>query len=198
MRPGTNWPTDRYRSAARGLGTFALDDSIKTTVVSNNHSIALIFCLSKAFESVLNKKIMMHPSAHNLLSDCQYGFRTESWSSSFRDFGENFADGLDISKAFNRVLLESLMSKLPSYGFYPFICTFFSNFLSDSSIAAVVDGHCSSPKTINSGSVLSSTLFLLFINDLLNLTQCDLSTPMLMTPPFIFQRRTTDAQPNMN
>ena len=43
------------------------------------------------------------------------------------------------------------------------------------SIVAVVDGHCSSPKPINSGisqdSVLSPTLFLLYINDL-NLTQC--------------------------
>ena len=47
--------------------------------------------------------------------------------------------------------------------------------LADRSIATVVDGHCS-PKTINSdvpqGSVLSPTRFLLFINDLLNLTQC--------------------------
>ena len=71
--------------------------------------IALISCLSKAFESVLYK-IIRHLSAHNLLSDCQYGFRkgwstddlaflTESWSSSFRDFGETFAVSLDISKA---------------------------------------------------------------------------------------------------
>ena len=77
----------------------------------------------KAFESVLNKKIMWYLSAHNLLSDCQYGFQkgrstgdiliflTESWSSSFKDFGESFAIGLDISKAFDRVWHTSLISK---------------------------------------------------------------------------------------
>ena len=71
--------------------------------------LALISCLFKAFESVLNK-IMRHLLAHNLLSDCQYGFQkgqstddlpaflTESWSSSFRDFGENFAVGLTYRK----------------------------------------------------------------------------------------------------
>ena len=77
--------------------------------------MALIFYLSNTFEFVLNKKIMRHLSAHNLLSDCQSGFRkgrstgdlfaflTESWSSSFRDFGETFVVGLDISKAFDKV-----------------------------------------------------------------------------------------------
>ena len=39
---------------------------------SNYHPIALISCFSKAFEFVLNKKIMRQLSAHNLLSDCQY------------------------------------------------------------------------------------------------------------------------------
>ena len=50
------------------------------------------------------------------------------------------------------------------------------SFLSDCSIVVVVDDHFSSLKPINSGvsqgSVLSLILFLIFINDLLNLTQC--------------------------
>ncbi|XP_050710739.1 uncharacterized protein LOC126995293 [Eriocheir sinensis] len=155
---------------------------------SNYRPIALLSCLSKAFESILNRKIQKHFSTSDLLSDRQYGFRkgrstgdllaflTDSWSSSLSRFGETFAIALDISKAFDRVWHKSLLSKLPSYGFYPSLCTFISSFLSDRSISAVVDGHCSSPKSINSGvpqgSVLSPTLFLLFIDDLLSKTNC--------------------------
>ncbi len=90
--------------------------------------------------------------------------------------GETFAVSLDISKASDRVWHKSLISKLPSYGFYPSLCPFILSFLSDRSITTVVDGLCSSSepanKGVSKGSVLSPTLFLLFINDLLNLTQC--------------------------
>ncbi len=79
-------------------------------------------------------------------------------------------------KAFDRVWHKALLSKLPSYGLYPALCSFLSSFLSGRSIAAVVDGHSSTPKPISSGvpqgSVLSPTLFLLLINDLLSLTNC--------------------------
>ncbi len=147
----------------------------------NCRPIALLSCLSKAFETILNRKIHKHLSAYNL-SDRQYGFRmgrstgdllaflSNSWSSSLSSFGENFAVALDMSKAFDRVWHKSLLSKLPSYGFCPSLCSFISSFLSDRSVSAVVDGHCSTPKTLNigvpQGSVLSPTLFLLFINDL--------------------------------
>ncbi len=65
--------------------------------------IALISCLSKAFETILNRKFLKHLSSFNLLSDHQYGFRkgrssvdllaflTDSWSSSLSRFDKTFA-----------------------------------------------------------------------------------------------------------
>ncbi len=157
---------------------------------SNYRPIALLSCLSKAFESILNRKIQKHLSTTDLLSDREYGFRkgrptgdllsllTDFWSSSLSRFGKTFSVTLDISKAFNRVWHSSLLSKLPSFGFYSSLCTFISSFLSDRSISAAVDGHCSSPKPINSdvpqGSVLSHTLFLLFINDHFSVPNCSI------------------------
>ncbi len=43
--------------------------------LSSYRPIALLFCLSKAFESILNRKIQKHLSTSDLLSDRQYGFR---------------------------------------------------------------------------------------------------------------------------
>ncbi len=137
---------------------------------SNYRPITLLSCLSKAFETIPNRRILKHIFASNLLLDRQFesrkglstgdllAFLTNSWSFSLSRFGETFAVTLDMSKAFNRVWRKSLLSKLPSFGFYLSLCSFISSFLSGQSISAIVDCHCSTPKPINSGVPQDSVL----------------------------------------
>src|ERR1700755_2540123 len=180
---------------------------------SNYRPISLTSVLSKVFESILNRKIWKHLNSSNLISDRQYGFRkksstsdllsllSDSWSTAFRHFSESFAVALYISKAFDRVWHKALISKLPSFGIYFFLCDLLINFLSGRSIAAVVDGHRSFFKSINSGvpqgSVLSPTLFLLFINDLLSITSSPIHSyadDTILHYSFHFERRSSQQQ----
>ena len=135
----------------------------------------LKLCLTPASSNISNLTIY-------LLLDHQYGFGkarstghllsylTHAWSSSLRNFRESFVVALDISKAFDRVWHKALLAKLPAYCFTPSFCKFISSFLSNRFISVVVDGATSASFPVSSGapqgSVLSPTLFLLFINDL--------------------------------
>src|SRR6201990_473170 len=153
-------------------------------------SILLILSLIASMAFVRNALLVIFFS---LLSD--------SWFSALRHFGESFAVAVDISKAFDRVWHKALISKLLSFGINPSLCGLLSNFLSGRSIAAVVDGHRSPYKSINSGvpqvSVLSPTLFLIFINDLLSITSSSIHSyadDSTLHYSFQFERRPSQQQ----
>jgi Reverse transcriptase (RNA-dependent DNA polymerase)/Endonuclease-reverse transcriptase len=153
---------------------------------SNYRPIALISVLSKVMEKVINVQLLSYLESAKLISDHQYGFRknrstgdvlayvTHVWNSAMERFGEAQVVALDISKAFDKVWHRALLSKLRSYGINSSLCQWFSSFLSGRSIRVVVDGSCSDAFPVNAGvpqgSVLSPTLFLLHINDLLSIT----------------------------
>ncbi len=77
---------------------------------SSYRPIALLSCLSKTFEGILNIKVLKHLSSSNLISNRQYRFRrgrstgdflaflTDSWSSFPSCFGETFAVALEYRK----------------------------------------------------------------------------------------------------
>ena len=96
------------------------------------------------------------------------------WASFLRRFGESLAVSLDISKAIDRVWHHIPITKLQTSGIPDRLCTLIYSFLADRVISVRVDGHISYPHPINSGvlqgSILSRTLILLFINDLLSST----------------------------
>ncbi|XP_049886813.1 uncharacterized protein LOC126381362 [Pectinophora gossypiella] len=150
---------------------------------ANYRPIAITSIICKVMERVLNSKLLTYLETNDLLCDHQYGFRrgrstgdllvyvTHYWGEAIEKHGEALAVSLDISKAFDRVWHAGLLSKLPAYGIPAGFSTWISDFLSERSIRVVIDGGSSDLIAIDAGvpqgSVLSATLFLLHINDLL-------------------------------
>ena len=161
------------------------------STAKNYRPVSLLSVVSKVFEKLVNNGIVDHLGKCGLFSDFQYGFRSSRSTAdlltvvsdriarAFNRSGATRAVALDISKAFGRVWQAGLLQKLKSCGISCQIFGPISSFLSNRRLQVVLDGKSSQEYPVNAGvsqgSILGSTLFLLYINELPDNVICNIT-----------------------
>ena len=121
-----------------------------------------------------------------MISDNQYGFRErhstymallniiDQISQEVDNINYFISIFLDLSKAFDTIGNSLLLKKLEIYGIRGNALHWISSYLSDRSQCVSIDGVLSNPETIicgfPQGSMLGPLLFILYINDIVNVS----------------------------
>ena len=166
----------------------------------NFRPVSLLSVVTKVFEKLVNSKIADHLEKCGLSSDFRYGFRPSPsivdlatvvpgrTSRALNRSGATRAAALDISKAVDRVWHAGLLHKLKSYGISGQIFGIISSFFSNRRLRVVLDEKSSQEYPVNvgvpQGSIPGPTLFLLYINDLLDDVICDTAIYVDDTTPY--------------
>jgi hypothetical protein len=154
------------------------------TLPENYRPISLLPIIAKLLDTIINNQLMDHLIEHNLISPTQYAFRPNSSTTlALQTIIDNIhkhisqhkptlAIYVDLSKAYDTISHSKLLHKLRhEFNFSPETTTYFASYFRNRQQSTHTQHAESTTQTIThgipQGSTLSTTFFLLYINNII-------------------------------